>query len=284
MAVSWRPQPKSDESYGKWDRSVEALGASWRLLTRTPALKATAATAFVAWIVASAVLFGPVMAWWVSTESRLALVVGSAVVAFPFLFVTVYFSVAMLAAANACMDGERLTVRESFAVANRRIPQIAAWALLSAGVGALLDALAEWLPGAGHVARWLLGTAWALATLFAIPVIVVDGVGGKEAALRSARTFRAAWGESVLGELSITFFTIVLAVPGGFALCAGVAAGATVGGFVAAGIGLAFLAVAAFLATTVERLFALVLLRYVREGEVHGGFTERQLRTGIFLK
>ena len=45
MAIGWRPQPKGDEAYRRWDRSVEALGASWRLVTRTPALRATAATA-----------------------------------------------------------------------------------------------------------------------------------------------------------------------------------------------------------------------------------------------
>ncbi|HWT91353.1 MAG TPA: DUF6159 family protein [Solirubrobacteraceae bacterium] len=281
---SWTPQPSDYDKLDRWDRSWDAFGTAWRLMTRTPALKGTAAAAFAAFVVAFLVLFGPVFAWWISTDNRLVLVAGSAIAAFPFLFVTIYFTVAMLAAANACMDGERLTVRQSFAVANRRLWQIAGWSLLAAGVGAVLDALAEWIPGFGHVARWVLGTAWGLATIFAIPVIVIEGVGGRQAALRSARTFRQAWGDAVVGYISITFCTIVLTIPACLAIGTGLVAGATVGGLILAGVGVALLAVSLFLSVTLERLYALVLYRFIHEGEVHGGFSERQLRDAVFTK
>jgi hypothetical protein len=282
--TAWPAHTDRGEGEGKWDRSLRMLRLSWSLISRTPAMQTVAATAFVAWVVAFAALFGPVFAWWAETGDRWVLAVGGAIVAYPFIFITVYFSVALLFAANACIDGERIGVRESFRAATRRIPQIAGWALLAAGVGAALDALAEWVPGVGALASWILGTVWSLATLFAIPVIVVDGAGGRAAAKRSAQVFRKQWGEATIGFVSITFFTVVLAVPGGMLLCLGALGGATPLGLTAVGLGVTLLAVASFLAATVERLFGLVLYRYVVDGELHAGFSESDLRDGLFFK
>ncbi len=283
MAETWRASTGRSEREGQWDRSIRMLGLSWTFLSRTAAMRAVAAGSFLAWVVSTLVLFGPVFVWWAQTGDRWKLAVGSAVVAYPFIFITVYFTVALLAAANACMDGHGLTMRESFTVATRRIPQIAGWSLLAAGVGAALDAVAQWVPGVGAVASWVLGTAWALATLFAVPVIVIDGAGGREAARRSADVFRRQWGESVIGSVSITFCTIVLALPGGAFLCAGMVGGTGPIALSALGLGIALLASASFLAFTIERLFALVLYRYTLDGEVRGGFAETDLRQGLFF-
>ena len=282
--MTWNAGPDRDKKHGRWYRSRHFLGISWKPISRTRAMRAVAAASFVAWVVSFLVLFGPVIAWYAETDARWTLAVGSAVVAFPFLFTTTFFTVALLAGANACMDGQRLTARQSFAVAARRVPQIAGWSLLAAGVGAALEAFAEWVPGVGAVASWLLGTVWSLATLFAVPIIVVDGVGGRAAATRSAGVFQRQWGESLLGVVSIAFFTVVLTVPGCALVGAGAATGSGPGSVVLLMVGFGLIAVAAFMAMTVERLFALVLYRYLLEGEVHGGFTEYDLRDGLFFK
>lgn len=281
---AWIADPDVSERWARWDRSMEMLRRTWSLVSSTPAMRTVAAASLVAWLIATLVLFGPVFAWWVQTGERWVLVAGGAAAAYPFVLVTVYFNVALLAAANACMDGERLTVRRSFAIATRRLPQIAGWALLAAGVGAALDALAEWFPGAGAIAAWVLGAAWSVATLFAVPVIAVDGLGGRAAARRSAQIFRGLWGETLIGFLSITFCLIVLALPGGILLCAGAVAGTGPVALAVMGVGFVLLAVASFVGFTVERVYGLVLYRYVLEGQLHAGFTESDLRSGVFFK
>jgi len=57
--------------------------------------------------------------------------------------------------------------------------------------------------------------AWAAATYFVVPVLVVDGVGPIEAAKRSAAILKRTWGETVggvggLGAISFLFFLPVV--------------------------------------------------------------------------
>jgi uncharacterized membrane protein len=158
------------------------------------------------------------------------------------------------------------------------------WALLVTGVGAVLDALAEWIPGVGHVASWVLGAAWSLATLFAIPILVLEDVPVRTATRRSATVFRERWGESLIGFVSITACTALASVPGCVLLCGGVVAGEGPVALAAVAVGVLLLAIAAFVATTMDRLFALTLYRYVVEGEARGGFTETDLRRGTFFR
>jgi Family of unknown function (DUF6159) len=270
-------------SEGKWSRSYRLLGIAAGLLWRTGAMRAVAAVSLVAWSCSWIALFGPVLSRYAEHHSRLELMVGSAVVAYPFLLVTVFCSVAILAAASACMDGRRLTVRESFGVAARRLPQIAGWCALAVGVGTLLNAIAQWVPWGGRLLSWALGVAWSLATLFAVPIIALEGKGGRAAARASAKVFRERWGESGIGVLSITACTAIVTVPGCMLLGAGVATSGPTG-LVLLTIGLTLVALGGFAATVTEQLFALTLYRYAREGQVHGGFTLDDLRQGMPIK
>ena len=71
------------------------------------------------------------------------------------------------------MRGGRLSMGEALGAAATRLGPIAVWTLLSVGVGLLLQQIASRIPEAVG-STWLAGAAWTLATIFVVPVLVVE--------------------------------------------------------------------------------------------------------------
>ena len=126
-------------------------------------------------------------------------------------FVTTFFAVCMAAIGYARLNGRDLTFLDGVHEAWIRIDKIFIWALLSATVGVLLKLLSERSKVLGKVAAWLGGTAWAIATFFIIPILLLKEESVLEAVRDSGRTFKKIWGESVVLFVSTNFFFGVLA-------------------------------------------------------------------------
>jgi len=118
-------------------------------------------------------------------------------------FVIVFFNAALASCAMIRFDGGDPTVADGLRAAFARLPQIAAWALLSATVGVILKAIESRSEKAGRFAAGLLGMAWGISTYFVVPVLVVEGVGPFEAIRRSLSVLRRAWGEALVSNVGI---------------------------------------------------------------------------------
>lgn len=159
-------------------------------------------------------------------------------------FVTVFCNAALIGCAIKWFNNEKPTVADGFAVAFARLPQIAAWALVSASVGMLLKVVESLHEKLGEIIAGLLGTAWSVMTYFVVPVLVVEKVGPVDAVKKSVRVLTKTWGESLVGNMGIGFVMGLIALPlvvlliVGVVLIAGksVAAGAVLVGI--AGVGL----------------------------------------------
>ena len=104
----------------------------------------------------------------------------------------------MIAAiADRHFRGEMMTVGEALHLAVRRAPTLLAWSAMSAIVGLVLQTLLERFKLGGVIASRLLGLAWALATMFVIPILVMEEVSVRDAVGKSAKTFKQQWGPSV---------------------------------------------------------------------------------------
>lgn len=114
-------------------------------------------------------------------------------------FLSVFFNVALAGAAAASLEGRSIGVREALGISWKRVGRIAQWALLAAGVGFILEQLASRIPGAGRLASWLIGTAWSLATIFAAPLLALEGPGPVETAKQSFGLIKGKWGEGITG-------------------------------------------------------------------------------------
>jgi hypothetical protein len=150
-------------------------------------------------------------------------------------FVIVFFNSALTACAMKVISGEAPTIGYGLSMAGRRLPQIAAWAFVSALIGVLLKAIENVNEKAGRFIAAILGSAWTALTFFVVPVLVIEGVGPVTAIKRSIGTLRKTWGEALVGNFSMGFLSFLVILPvvvilfivGGLAAASGSTAGVT---------------------------------------------------------
>jgi hypothetical protein len=189
-------------------------------------------------------------------------------------FVIVFFNSALVSCALIRFNGEAPSVGDGLAAASRRLPQILAWALVSATVGLLLKMIENAHEKAGQIAAAILGTAWSVITFFVVPVIVVEGANPFTAVKRSLGILRHTWGEALVGGWGLGFFVFLLALPGIALIVAAVVAGMYV---LPLGIALGVVAGVYFLllmavSSALDGIFVGALYQYAAHGEVPSGF------------
>jgi Family of unknown function (DUF6159) len=139
-------------------------------------------------------------------------------VAFAFYFCTyfviIFCNAALISCALLSFNGEKPTLADGFGAAFSRLPQIFAWALVSATVGMLLKMIENANEKIGQFVAAILGTAWSITTYFVVPALVVEKLGPIEAFKRSLAILRKTWGEALVGHIGLGFFQFLLILPG----------------------------------------------------------------------
>jgi Family of unknown function (DUF6159) len=194
-------------------------------------------------------------------------------------FVMIFFNSALISAAMVGFMGEKPTVSDGFSAAMNRLPQIAAWALVSATVGMLLSAVENSNRRFGTFIRSILGAVWTICTFFVVPVLVVEKVGPFQAVMRSMSILTKTWGESLAGGASIRFSLFLLAIPLIAVAFAGVL---MLGPAPVLGIFLLGLAAVSFLAlcaigSALDGILVAALYLYAVYGDVPDGFPKATL-------
>jgi len=189
-------------------------------------------------------------------------------------FVIIFCNAALISCALIRFNGGTPTLADGFGAAASRLPQILAWALVSATVGVLLKVIESVNEKAGAVVSWLLGTAWTVITYFVVPVLVVEKVGPFEAIQRSVAILRKTWGEALVGRMGIGFFVFLLLLPGIALAVVGVLLLLAVP---VAGIAVLLLTGVYFLVwmavgSALNGIFLSALYQYAANGEVPSGF------------
>ena len=202
--------------------------------------------------------------------------------------ISFYFSVGLAAAANLIFSGQaNVTVADGLAVARGRFAQICGWAALSTAISVLMAALENQGGIAGNIAARLVGTAWALVTFLAVPVIAIEGTGPFVTLKRSASIFKGKWGQQITGNLAIGaaifllgFLPAAILIAGGFLIWSS----ASFLGALLVVIGAIVLAIAMLISKALNGVFGVALYRYATEGEAVGGFTVEELESAVKVK
>jgi hypothetical protein len=118
-------------------------------------------------------------------------------------FLASFSAAAVAAGALQRLETGRTSVRTAFDAAWERRGQLARWAALSTIVGLVLRAIEERFGFVGAIVARLADAAWAVASAFAIPVILVEDVGPGQAIKRSTAILRARWGEAIGGVVAV---------------------------------------------------------------------------------
>jgi Family of unknown function (DUF6159) len=203
------------------------------------------------------------------------------ILAYPLTFLSVFFNTAIAAAASAALDGRRMSIGEALAVPARRLGQVALWALIATLLGVVIEQLLSRLPFGGSIAARVVGFAWSLASIFAVPVLVIEDCPATQCLQRSAKLVKERWGEGISGNVIVTAWMVLLTIPLVILFAVGLAVSyehtAALVAVIALGA-LALLSIAA-LGAVVRQTFAVALYRYATNESAPGPFEERDLRS-----
>jgi hypothetical protein len=202
-------------------------------------------------------------------------------------FVSAYVGVGLAAAADAALRGEEVSLGKGVAVANRRLGAITGWALINAVLSIVLRAL-ESRSELASIAAALVGGAWSVISLLAIPAIALEGVGPIDAIKRSASLFKQHWGGRITGMAAIGIGVFVLVILPAIALIVvgvlilsdagseGIGAGA-----VLLALGAVLFAAGLLISGALRQIFAVALYRFTTTGEAIGGFEAADLQNAV---
>lgn len=266
-------------------------GSTWRVLTRDKHLIAfpiVSGFLFMLVLVSFAVPMATLVDWNKVQQQMQANnnkpPVWTYAVAFAFYFCTyfviIFCNSALISCALLRFNGETPTLADGFKMAMARLPQIFAWALVSATVGVLLKVIENAHEKVGEIVSWLLGSAWSIMTFFVVPVLVVEKVGPMQAVGRSLSLLKKTWGEALVGNMGLNFILLLLFIPIILVFVVGVVVLAQ--GMMPVGIAMMVVAGILFLlhmavSSALHTIFLAALYQYAADDRIPEGFDRRAI-------
>ncbi len=188
-------------------------------------------------------------------------------------FVVIFFNTGLIACAHIRLNGGDPSFGDGVRYAAANLGKIAGWALISATVGMVLQAIRERGGIIGRIAAGIFGLAWNLLTFFVIPIMIFENLGVIESIKGSAALFKKTWGENVVLRFSLGLIMFVLGLAGIIPLLlAGLTKSVAVIIPVVAVVVLYWFALG-ILSASLNGIFAAALYNYARTGVVPQGYS-----------
>ena len=148
------------------------------------------------------------------TDNSLLTIAYGAIIYLALSYIANYYAGATVIAALAQFEGRLIRYKESMQAVQQHRKEIFAFSLLTSTIGYILQLIEERLPFAGKIATWLVGTAWAIAAMFAVPVIVTtkQKISALDAVRNSAGIIKKTWGENIIVNSGIAAVGILAVV------------------------------------------------------------------------
>lgn len=208
-------------------------------------------------------------------------------------FIVAFFNSALVSCVMARLRGENPTFASGLREALSHKKEIFVWALISATVGLalrlILDTLSQRLGAVGQVITsaivGLIGFAWGIATYFVVPIIITEKVGAKDAIRSSAALFKKTWGENLIGNIGMSLFFVLMAIPmmiisiGIF-----VSLNSLTGAVIAGALFIVSMLVLSVIASTINAIFRTVLYLYAKTGVAPEMFDANILKHAFHTK
>jgi hypothetical protein len=134
--------------------------------------------------------------------------VGSAILAVMYLlnmFLATMGSVAFNSEILEALSGRPVSIRHGLAVACSRWKAVLLWSLLAGVVGLIIRWVEERLALIGRLVAGIIGLAWSVASIFAIPILIREPSLSNPFKIvsKSAATIKRTWGEMLAGYLGM---------------------------------------------------------------------------------
>lgn len=131
-------------------------------------------------------------------------------------FVVIFFNVGLIHCAHKVLNNEETSLGDGIGMALRRLGPILGWSLVSATVGTILKLVTDKLGQVGQIVgvivTSLIGAVWNIATFFVVPTLAIEGVGPFTAIKQSIGTIKKTWGETLIGNVGISWAISILAL------------------------------------------------------------------------
>lgn len=123
------------------------------------------------------------------------------------MFLATFFNVAFYNEILAALSGQPVSVGRGLRFAMTRLKAILMWSLLAGIVGLVIKALEERFGLVGRIVMRLIGVAWSVASVFAVPIIVreEEATNPVRTLKKSADILRRTWGEALIGYVGVSF-------------------------------------------------------------------------------
>jgi hypothetical protein len=249
-------------------------GSSWSVLKADKALLVLPLLSGIASIIVAASFVFPLLLTGGGTEEPTTLTyVLMFAMYIALAFVTIFFNAALVAGAYERLRGGDPTLASALGGAVAKLGRILPWAIVSATVSVLLQAIQQRGGAAGRGVAGAAGLAWSMVTFLVVPVFVIEDIGVVTAVKRSTALFKQTWGENVTARVGFGLLGFLLALPALLFVIAGLALGN-----VGAGIGIAIAIVWVIAVTLVmaalSSIFQTALYLYTTQQSEPGGYFE----------
>lgn len=187
----------------------------------------------------------------------------------------VFCNAALLFAANERLTGAGPgTVDSGFEGARRHVGAIAGWALLSASVSAAIQVAEQRLGIVGRIITKVIGFVWSVATLLALPVLVIEGLGPIDSLKLSGQLLKTTWGENITGNIGFGLLSLAVLVPPGALGAVGVFSGSLAVAVPCIAVAVVLGLAAIVVISALNGIYRVALYRYAVDGTVSGGFED----------
>ena len=122
------------------------------------------------------------------------------------MFLATFCNVAFYHQILTALAGESVSIAAGFRFACTKWRAILMWTLFAGLVGYAIKELEQRFGLVGQIIMRLLGTAWSIACVFVIPVIITDENATNPITVlkQSALTLKRTWGESLIGYVGVS--------------------------------------------------------------------------------
>jgi hypothetical protein len=148
-----------------------------------------------------------------SVASDAGAVVGLFLTYLVLTFVSSFFAAGLVHQTREVLGGAEPSLKQGLAAAWERRRPLFIWALISATVGLIINAIESSDSRIARIVGLIFGVAWTLMTFFIVPVIVFERPSVTEMFKQSAGTFKQTWGETPISMIGVQVVALVVALP-----------------------------------------------------------------------
>jgi len=197
-------------------RSVALIKASWEVLRKDKELLLFPVLSGIICIIITASFLIPAVLMGVGLDtnhqSSPLVYVGIFLFYLVTYFVVIFFNAGLVACAHIRLTGGDPTFSDGISAAKKNIGQIFIWAVISATIGLVLQAIRDNNNIVSQIISSMIGVAWSLLTFFVIPVMIIEKKSVFESITESASLFKRTWGETVVGQGGVALIFLLIAL------------------------------------------------------------------------